>query len=48
MMTSKISIYFQLKWLKLMRKIGKRSTESVFYIGGAEALPPPLTAEEEN
>jgi len=48
MMTSKISIYFQLKWLKLMRKIGKRSTKSVFYIGGADALPPPLTAEEEN
>ena len=47
-MASKIGIYFQLKWLKIMRKMGMKSANGIFYIGGAEALPPPLTAEEEN
>lgn len=48
MIASKIGIYFQLKWLKIMRKMGMKCTNGIFYIGGAEALPPPLTAEEEN
>ena len=47
-MASKISIFFQLKWLKIMRKMGMKCANGIFYIGGAEALPPPLTAEEEN
>jgi len=34
------------KILRLKKK--KRDTASVFYVGGSEALPPPLTKEEES
>ena len=44
----KIGVFFRLKWLKIARKMGLGCTGSVFYIGGAETLPPPLSAEEEN
>ncbi|MBR5786153.1 MAG: RNA polymerase sporulation sigma factor SigE [Clostridia bacterium] len=44
----KIGVFFRLKWLKMARKMGLGCTGSVFYIGGAETLPPPLSAEEEN
>ena len=44
----KIGVFFRLKWLKMGRKMGLGCTGSVFYIGGAETLPPPLSAEEEN
>nr|WP_249316688.1 RNA polymerase sporulation sigma factor SigE [Bacillus sp. FJAT-50079] len=33
-------------WYKLLRKIGLRSDE-IYYIGGSEALPPPLSRDEE-
>lgn len=33
-------------WYKFLIKIGLK-TDEVFYIGGSEALPPPLTKEEE-
>jgi RNA polymerase sporulation-specific sigma factor len=33
-------------WYKLLFKLGLKSDE-IFYIGGSEALPPPLTKEEE-
>lgn len=33
-------------WYKLLIKLGIK-TDEVFYIGGSEALPPPLTKEEE-
>ena len=48
MFTAKISICLRLKWLKLMRKLGLGIAGGIFYIGGAESLPPPLTVEEEN
>lgn len=34
-------------WYKLLVKLGLK-TDEIFYIGGSEALPPPLSKEEEN
>lgn len=48
MFSKKITIFLQLKWIKAMRKLGLGCTGSVFYIGGTETLPPPLSVEEEN
>jgi RNA polymerase sporulation-specific sigma factor len=41
-------IIFKIKfyWNKLLLKLGLK-TDEVFYIGGSEALPPPLSKEEE-
>ncbi|MFD2208743.1 RNA polymerase sporulation sigma factor SigE [Virgibacillus halophilus] len=36
----------QLWWYKLLIKVGLKS-EEIYYIGGSEALPPPLSKEEE-
>ncbi|PMU47443.1 RNA polymerase sporulation sigma factor SigE, partial [Pseudomonas sp. GP01-A3] len=36
----------KLGFYKLLVKLGLKADE-VFYIGGSEALPPPLTREEE-
>ncbi|MCZ0755518.1 RNA polymerase sporulation sigma factor SigE [Anoxybacillus sp. J5B_2022] len=33
-------------WYKLLMKLGIK-TDEIYYIGGSEALPPPLTKEEE-
>ena len=33
-------------WYKLLFKLGLK-TDEIFYIGGSEALPPPLSKEEE-
>ena len=33
-------------WNKLLIKLGIK-TDEIFYIGGSEALPPPLSKEEE-
>jgi RNA polymerase sporulation-specific sigma factor len=33
-------------WYKILMKLGLKS-EEIYYIGGSEALPPPLTKEEE-
>jgi len=45
---SKIIIELKIGLSALMRKLGVFSSNSVFYIGGADTLPPPLTAEEED
>lgn len=37
---------FQLWWYKFLIKTGLKSDE-IYYIGGSEALPPPLSKEEE-
>ncbi|MFC4617264.1 RNA polymerase sporulation sigma factor SigE [Camelliibacillus cellulosilyticus] len=37
---------FQTKWYRFLRKLGFKPKE-IYYIGGSEALPPPLTKEEE-
>lgn len=42
----KLRFYFSFYWSKLLIKLGLKSDE-VYYIGGSEALPPPLSKEEE-
>ncbi|MFC4557024.1 RNA polymerase sporulation sigma factor SigE [Virgibacillus kekensis] len=36
----------RLQWYKLLFKLGLK-TDEIYYIGGSEALPPPLSKEEE-
>ena len=45
---SNFTLFLRLTWLKLVRRLGLGCTGSVFYIGGPETLPPPLSAEEEH
>lgn len=42
----RIFLRFTYYWYKLLFKLGLK-TDEVFYIGGSEALPPPLSKEEE-
>ena len=35
----------RLAWIRLLRRLGFGG--GIYYIGGAETLPPPLSAEEE-
>nr|WP_207755060.1 RNA polymerase sporulation sigma factor SigE [Alkaliphilus hydrothermalis] len=44
---SKCRLVIRYYLIKLKRKLNIFEEESVFYIGGSEALPPPLTNEEE-
>src|SRR5699024_11394657 len=44
MRTWKLKI--RMLWYKFLMKLGMKS-EEIYYIGGSEALPPPLTKEEE-
>lgn len=39
-------VQFTYFWYKLLFKLGLK-TDAIFYIGGSEALPPPLSKEEE-
>ena len=39
-------LFFQLFWYKLLITLGFKG-EEIYYIGGSESLPPPLTREEE-
>ncbi|MCT2538050.1 RNA polymerase sporulation sigma factor SigE [Aquibacillus koreensis] len=43
---SKWKLKFQLWWYKVLIKLGLK-TDEIYYIGGNEALPPPLSKEEE-
>ncbi|MBA4542531.1 RNA polymerase sporulation sigma factor SigE [Thermoactinomyces daqus] len=45
-MLVKWKIILQLLWYRLLLYIGSKG-EEIYYIGGSEALPPPLTREEE-
>lgn len=42
----KLRLSIQLFWYRFLLAIGARA-EEIYYIGGSEALPPPLTREEE-
>ena len=42
----KIILRLTFYWYKLLIKLGLK-TDEIFYIGGSEALPPPLNKEEE-
>ncbi|WP_078554826.1 RNA polymerase sporulation sigma factor SigE [Bacillus alkalicellulosilyticus] len=41
-----LKLKFTLVWQRILYKLGLKSDE-IYYIGGSEALPPPLTKEEE-
>jgi RNA polymerase sporulation-specific sigma factor len=43
----KIKLKMRLWWYKVLIKLGIKS-EEIYYIGGSEALPPPLSKEEES
>jgi len=43
----KYKIKFKLFIVKILYKLNLLSEDTVFYIGGSEALPPPLSSEEE-
>jgi RNA polymerase sporulation-specific sigma factor len=45
-MITKIRLVAQLFWYRVLIFLGK-SAEEIYYIGGSEALPPPLSKEEE-
>ncbi|WP_400163206.1 RNA polymerase sporulation sigma factor SigE [Brevibacillus sp. TJ4] len=42
----KLRLQLQLTWYRFLMWIGVKA-EEIYYIGGSEALPPPLTREEE-
>ncbi len=42
----RFKLKFLYYWYKLLIKLGLK-TDEIYYIGGSEALPPPLTKEEE-
>lgn len=44
----KVKWVIQLKLINFLKKYGVSKFEPIHYIGGSEALPPPLSAEEEN
>ncbi|MEN2464655.1 RNA polymerase sporulation sigma factor SigE [Ornithinibacillus sp. FSL M8-0202] len=43
----KLKLKFRVWWYKLLVKLGFKPKE-IYYIGGSEALPPPLSKEEES
>jgi len=47
MFSARIKIFFRVICFKILRKLGLFPGFPVYYIGGSEALPPPLNAEEE-
>lgn len=47
MLFAKIKILLSIIYFKILRKLGLFPGFPVYYIGGSEALPPPLSAEEE-
>lgn len=42
----KIRLHLTYYWYKVLKKLGWK-TDELYYIGGSEALPPPLSREEE-
>ncbi|MDC4920028.1 sigma-70 family RNA polymerase sigma factor, partial [Acinetobacter baumannii] len=42
----KLKLRLTYLWYKLLMKLGLKSDE-IYYIGGSEALPPPLSKDEE-
>lgn len=45
---NKFKILFRLNYIKLLKVLKLYDEKEIFYIGGSEVLPPPLTPEEEN
>ena len=38
---------WKLFWKQMLCRLGKMAGESIYYINGSDALPPPLSPEEE-
>ncbi len=47
-MFTKIKVFYLILKSKILKKFKLCSFGSVYYVGGAESLPPPLTLDEEN
>ncbi|GAB6088347.1 RNA polymerase sporulation sigma factor SigE [Alkaliphilus crotonatoxidans] len=45
---SRARIVMQFYLIKLLKRLSLFNEESIYYIGGSEALPPPLSNDEEN
>lgn len=45
-MFMRFKLFLMISWYRLMLVLGLKANE-IYYIGGSEALPPPLTKEEE-
>ncbi|MFZ5965839.1 MAG: RNA polymerase sporulation sigma factor SigE [Bacillota bacterium] len=43
----KVQLFYRIHFIRILRKLRIIDDETIFYIGGSEALPPPLTPEEE-
>ncbi|MDP4092167.1 MAG: RNA polymerase sporulation sigma factor SigE [Bacillota bacterium] len=44
----KLKLQLWIKYLNLLKKLKIQKEQPIYYIGGSEALPPPLSSEEEN
>lgn len=46
-MFAKLRILMVTRWRRLLERLGLHPPSEIYYIGGTDTLPPPLTAEEE-
>jgi RNA polymerase sporulation-specific sigma factor len=46
-LSGKIKLVLQIKFINVLRKFGAFAQHTIYYIGGSEALPPPLSTDEE-
>lgn len=44
----KLRLFFWIKYLNIRKKFSTRHAQPIHYIGGSEALPPPLSNDEES
>ncbi|NSW90505.1 MAG: RNA polymerase sporulation sigma factor SigE [Firmicutes bacterium] len=44
----KLKLELYIKYVNILEKLGFRKGHPIYYIGGSEALPPPLSVDEEN
>jgi RNA polymerase sporulation-specific sigma factor len=44
----RLKLFFWIKYINIIRKLKLYKSSPVHYIGGSEALPPPLSIDEEN
>ncbi|SHJ13824.1 RNA polymerase, sigma 29 subunit, SigE [Geosporobacter subterraneus DSM 17957] len=44
---TRLRLNYRIILIRILRKIGIVEEDSIFYIGGSEALPPPLSSDEE-
>ena len=47
-LVDKFKLLLRIYYIKILRKLNLFDEETIFYIGGSEVLPPPLTPEEES